>query len=390
MGGSAKLRVLIAGGGIGGLTAAIALQQAGIEAVVFERASDVRRIQVGGGIVLWSNAMKVLQRLGLGDQLRAEGAAIDGQAFRNSHGARITDWPLRDVIAATGAPSVGITRSGLHPILYGALDPGVVRLGTTVTGFEQDAEGVTVQFADGGSERGDLLVIADGRRSGLREKLLGPLPGFPPYGNYVGWDGVADLKGPAAETKVGYQIFGAGSRFIYYPVGGGRLYWLAIAYIPAGGSNPPEGAQPYLLQRFKGWMEPVEALIEATNPTGINRNDIHGGKPLERWGEGRVTLLGDAAHPLTTILAQGACQAIEDTVVLADSLKGAPDPQTGLRRYEANRLARSSHVMALSTAANSTAAQEKPVPAWLRRQVLKVIFPRKVRKDLDEMLVTGP
>ena len=108
------------------------------------------------------------------------------------------------------------------------------------------------------------------------------------------------------------------------------------------------------------------------------------------WGEGRVTLLGDAAHPLTTILAQGACQAVEDTVVLADSLSQAPDPQTGLRRYEAERQARSSHVMALSTAANSTAAQEKPVPAWLRRQVLKVILPRKVRKDLDEMLVTGP
>lgn len=390
MGESGKLRVLIAGGGIGGLTAAIALQRAGIEAVVFERASDVRRIQVGGGIVLWSNAMKVLQRLGLGEQLLAEGASIEGQAFRNSRNGHITDWPLRDVIATTGAPSVGITRSGLHPILYGALPEGVVRLGVTVTGFEQDADGVTVQFADGGTERGDLLVIADGRRSGLREKLLGPLPNFPPYGNYVGWDGVAELQHPATATKVGYQIFGTGSRFIYYPVGGGRLYWLAIAYIPAGGSNPPEGAQAYLLERYRGWMDPVEALIAATPPERINRTDIHGGQPLPRWGEGRVTLLGDAAHPLTTILAQGACQAIEDTVVLADSLSQASDPQAGLRRYEAERLARSSHVMALSTSANSTEALEKPVPAWIRRQVLKVIFPRKVRKQLDEMLVTGP
>ena len=137
-------------------------------------------------------------------------------------------------------------------------------------------------------------------------------------------------------------------------------------------------------------MEPVEALIEATDPAGINRNDIHGGKPLDRWGEGRVTLLGDAAHPLTTILAQGACQAVEDTVVLADSLSQAPDPQTGLRRYEAERQARSSHVRALSTSSISREALEKPVPAWIRRQVLKVIFPRKVRKELDEMLVTGP
>lgn len=390
MGGSGKLRVLIAGGGIGGLTAAIALQRAGIEPVVFERASDVRRIQVGGGIVLWSNAMKVLQRLGLGEPLLAEGAPIQGQAFRNSRGGYITDWPLKEVIAKTGAPSVGITRAGLHPILYGALPEGVVRLGVTVTGFEQDADDATVQFADGGSDRGDVLIIADGRRSGLREKLLGPLPDYPPYGGYVGWDGIADLKGPAAETKVGYQIFGTGSRFIHYPVGGGRLYWLAIAYIPAGGSNPPEGAKAYLRERFRGWMEPVEALIEATDPARINRTDIHGGKPLDRWGEGRVTLLGDAAHPLTTILAQGACQAVEDTVVLADSLSQAPDPQAGLRRYEADRQARSSHVMALSTSSNSSEALEKPVPAWIRRQVLKVIFPRMVRKQLDEMLVTGP
>lgn len=378
-------KALIVGAGIGGLTAAIALRRAGIEAVVFERASDLRKVQVGGGIVLWTNAVHALQQVDMAERALAVATPVERAEFRDSDGALLAGWVPRN---KPGAPSLGVSRAELLPVLAGALDDGVLRLGATCTGFEQDAEGVTARLADGREERGDLLIAADGKESGLRAQLGKTPPGFPPYAHYTLWHGIADpgFAHELAPAGLFGQVFGCGTRFIYYHVGHGRVYWLAKGYVPPGGRDPDGGRKPALLARFGGSPEPAPALIAGTDESGISRMDIFGDAPLESWGAGRVTLLGDAAHPMSTMGGFGAGMAIEDGVALAKCLGAHPDVPAALRAYEAQRIARTTSTMRLSRSMNSSELRERPVPCWIRNRFVKLMFNRAVEPRIQKVL----
>ena len=155
-------RVILIGGGIGGLAAAIALRRSGIEAVVFERETDVLKIQVGGGIHLWTNAMRALQELGLADRIADIGVPIERTEFRTRGGRLLATWPVGEIAHEFGLQDFGISRAELQQLLVESQGDGVVRTGLICTGFEQDASGVTARFSDGSEERGSALVGADG------------------------------------------------------------------------------------------------------------------------------------------------------------------------------------------------------------------------------------
>jgi 2-polyprenyl-6-methoxyphenol hydroxylase-like FAD-dependent oxidoreductase len=364
-------RAIIVGAGVGGLTAAIALRRIGMQPVVFERASDLRKIQVGGGLQVWTNAMKAMRQLDLMDQLVAVSAELEQCNFRSQSGDVFVNWSVCEKSRELGAPSVGVSRVDLHRVLLGALDDGVVHLNSECTGFSQDKDGVSVRFADGREERGELLIAADGGRSTLRNQIVGPEP--VQYAGYSIWQTVGSVGDELPPPELFGMWYGRGKRFIFYRVGGGQQHWAAIVNATPGGGNLPNGPKAALLEWYTGWEKPIESMIAATAESDISRVDMYGRpQPVRTWGSGRATLLGDAAHPVTLNLGQGACQAIEDAVTLAKQLQGAPDVVDGLRAYEAARQDRTATVLTVAWNLGRIGQLKNPILCWLRDKGLRL------------------
>ena len=371
------MRVIVVGGGIGGLTTAIALRRAGLEATVFERAGELR--EIGAGISLWANAMKALKKLGLYDAVRTVGRPLrPGGELRSSTGEVFHEVSAAAMEEGFGDVSVAVHRADLQEVLLGALEPrDAVRLGIDFRGFEQDGDGIVACFADGREERGDLLVGADGLRSTVRARLLGDGP--PRYAGYTAWRGVVELEDDPVPGRAGFEAWGRGGRFGLVKLGRGRVYWFATKNAPEG-EEEAAGRKGELLARFGGWHEPIPAVINATGESDIHYDGVYYREPVKRWGEGRVTLLGDAAHPMTPDLGQGACQAIEDAVALAACLAKEGPVETALKLYEARRADRTAYVVRQSRRLGRLGQLESPLACGLRDAVLKAL-PRRLLKS---------
>jgi 2-polyprenyl-6-methoxyphenol hydroxylase-like FAD-dependent oxidoreductase len=329
------VKALIAGAGTAGLCAAIALGNVGVETTVVEQAAEPRK--VGAGLNLWTNALVALRAVGAEEPVRQAGTEIERKIFLTSTGRVIADWPLGDAGRRLGAPTMGVRRPDLQAALLGALGRDGPRYATACTGFEQDEEGVTVLYEGGDSERADVLIGADGIDSIIRKQILGAAP--PRYSGYTGWRAVLPWED---ERVARFMLFMGrrGSRILTYPVGPEQRYFLATSVVPQGERHDPTTVKSILLERFGDFPEPIPSILGATAAESIMRTDIVDRDPVSRWGEGRVTLIGDAAHPMTPNLAMGACAALEDGVVLAQHLTRADDPQTGLRSFERARMKR--------------------------------------------------
>jgi 2-polyprenyl-6-methoxyphenol hydroxylase-like FAD-dependent oxidoreductase len=352
-------RVLIIGGGIGGLAAAVALKRIGIDAAVFERAPELT--EVGAGLSLWSNAIKALGRLGLADAIVARGSVIGRAQTLTAGGRLLSEAPLGEIGRAAGAPSVCVHRADVQQLLARAA--GVVHLGSVCVGIE-DGDGVTARFADGRTERGELLIGADGIRSAVRAHLHGPFAPRP--AGYVAYRGIARFTLPDDPPDRSRLALGPGSQAGILPCGPGRTYWFATA--PAAGpSGHPKGEA---LARFGDWLPPLPRVIEATDPAAVMRHDVFDLPPVWPWGRGRVTLLGDAAHATTPNLGQGACQAIEDAVVLADRLRTHGPTAAGLRAYEDARRARTERIVRLSRQMGRMLQWKNPLAVWARNRLM--------------------
>jgi 2-polyprenyl-6-methoxyphenol hydroxylase-like FAD-dependent oxidoreductase len=308
------VRVVIAGAGIGGMTAAGALTHKRVEVLVLERAANLDHVRVGGGLHLWPNGQRALDYIGgSSERLREEldpDAYLQRASFDNWRGSAMHEWDTHDTLC--------VTRGGLHRALSDAVPANAVRTDAAVSGYEERDDGVSVMLASGETIEADGLVGADGIQSTIRSQLLGDGP--PRYAGYTTWIGVTEFEHPEAPPGLFRILFGHGARFLYFPVGGGRQYWEASVAVPEGGRDPDGGHRDALLTHFSRYAEPTVPLISATDDAGIVRFDIYDRAPAKSWGSGRVTLLGDAAHPMTNAFGQGANQAMEDAVVLADSL----------------------------------------------------------------------
>jgi 2-polyprenyl-6-methoxyphenol hydroxylase-like FAD-dependent oxidoreductase len=297
---------------------------------------------VGAGLTVQPNAMLALRRIGMDGAVKEAGHVLGAGGLRRWDGKVLSRSDLPAVEAALGAPTVAIHRAALQRLLAEALETaGIeIEMGAEIATYLEGKDRVTVRLRDGGWREGALLIGADGLRSAVRAQLLGD--GEPLYAGYTCWRGVTPEGGPQpAETT---ESWGPGRRFGIVPIGQDWTYWYATLNAPPGGRDEPGRVRESLLRLFAGWHPPVREVLEATPEEAILRNDILHRLPVRKWGEGRVTLLGDAAHPMTPNLGQGACQAIEDAVVLADCLtdclKAAADPAAALRRYEALRIPR--------------------------------------------------
>jgi 2-polyprenyl-6-methoxyphenol hydroxylase-like FAD-dependent oxidoreductase len=363
------MRAIIVGGGIGGAACAIALRRAGIEPTVFERAPEPR--EVGAGISLWSNALRALRAIGADGPVVARGEAMRVAEIRTWRGRVLK----RQEAARFGGDTpviVMIHRAELLAALLGQLPAGTVRFGSECAGVEDTADVATARIVrDGGQSRfsADVLVGADGIRSVVRAGLKGPEPVR--YSGYTCWRGVAEIGHDLVEAGYVAETWGHGSRFGITRIGGGRVYWWAAANAPEGGADAGPG-EP-VTRLFAGWSRPVPQLIAATPAAAIIRNDIVDRPPIRGWGRGRITLLGDAAHPTTPNLGQGGCMAIEDGVVLARKLAGCEDPVAALRSYEASRYARTAMITNASWRIGAVGHWECPAACWARNTVTRLI-----------------
>lgn len=358
-------KALIIGGGIGGLATAIALKQIGLTVEVYERAALLR--EVGAGLSLWANAVKALNYLGLGAAVQSLALPEAAGGIRMASGELLMSTTNAQLAAKFGELSVMVHRAELHDQLRNALGQEL-HLGMECMAVTEEAHGVRVHFRNGEEVLGDLVIGADGLHSQVRAGLHGQQP--PRYAGYTAWRGVTPFDHKRLQPG---ETWGRGVRFGQIPMQGERVYWFA-AYNTAAGQHSPDGEQAELLRLFGNWHDPIRALIAVTPASAILRNDIYDRPPLKQWGRGRVTLLGDAAHPMTPNLGQGACQALEDAVVLAKQLQATADIPSALRAYEAARIPRTTMIVQQSRRVGAVGQWAHPVAVagrnWLVKHLL--------------------
>jgi len=374
--------ILIAGGGIGGLTAGIALRRAGFEVRVFEWASEIR--EVGAGLTIQSNAILALRRIGLDHAVVESGRVLGAGSVRRPDGKVLSRGDLEEIGRAVGAPVVAIHRGTLQRLLIETLGGDAVETGREAAGYEEHAQGVSLRFRDGSRVDGALLIGADGLHSTVRARMLGD--GEPPYSGYTCWRGVTEGE-PALEENT--ETWGRGRRFGTVPIERGRVYWFATLNTPAGGRDEPGRVRSRLQEIFAGWHPPVADVLAATPEEAILRNDILHRLPASRWVEGRTALLGDAAHLMTPNLGQGACQAIEDAVILADCLTRDADP-AALLQYQARRKARVDAVVLAALRLGRLAQMESAPARWLRDRLLTLTPASVTRRQLVRSIRWAP
>jgi 2-polyprenyl-6-methoxyphenol hydroxylase-like FAD-dependent oxidoreductase len=372
---------LIAGGGIGGLAAGIALQQTGWKVTIYEQAAEIKAI--GAGLTLWSNAVKALYRLGMQPELAEMGLPALAGGFFTPKGQLLAGISYAELLEKYGAPSLAVHRADLLEALLKKLEPGSLRLGARLLDFSQESAGVSATFSNGETVQAGLLVGADGIHSRVREKLFGPYPLR--YAGYTAWRGVAPAPVASQPFPAG-ETWGKGQRFGLVPLSRQRVYWFATANRPEKETDNPASRQAELEELFGGWHFPISELIETTPAGTILRNDIYDLPPLNKWTAGRVTLLGDAAHPMTPNLGQGACQAIEDALVLAGCLAKVAEVPVALREYERLRLRRTASIVKKSRQVGTVGQWSNPLLGWLRQGLTRWLLPKLQARQLDPIL----
>ena len=372
------LRAIIVGGGTGGLATAVALRKTGFECLVLEQSEHAHRLSLGTGISLWSNAVLALRELGLEEQVLKAGSVIRTTVTMTDRGRILNQIDIAAIGRLSGAVSVCLPRSELRRILVEALPPAVIRIGARCVSFAVRGDIVIAHMSDGSTTTGDLLIGADGLHSPVRSQLLGTQEPRP--GGYVCWRGLADLH--MANPEVAILATGSGAHAGLFPCGPGHAYWFATR-------NTPPNAELEISNFLDRYPAPVREAIQATAPDTILRHDIVDRIPAPVWGKGPVTLLGDAAHPCTPNLGQGACQALEDALVLAKCLSRPEPVADALRTYELRRQPRTAMVVNESWTMGQILQTESPILVTLRDLVNGSPLGRFLTRRLLSQLLSG-
>jgi salicylate hydroxylase len=376
-------RVAIIGGGIGGLTAANALSRAGIEVAVYEAAAELK--EIGAGVALHANAMRVLRAIGVEDAVRKVAGRSQWQMTRNWKTGRVISKSSRQQQAAAfGLLGATVHRADLLDVLADALPAGIVTLGKRCTEVVPDGDIEVARFADGGEIEADVIVGADGIHSPVRTSLFGPdAPRFTGKICYRSVIPTSAVQGARPDTDLG-QWFGPHGTIVLYPLRGEELINVVCHYDDDSYRHESwvtECSREEVLQRYAGWHESLLRLFAAGDTW--YKWALYDRDPIPQWTRGRVTLLGDAAHPMLPYLGQGACQALEDGAVLATALTAeAADPPSGLARYERTRRPRASRVVLTSRERGLSNHLTSRWAAWQRD--LMIAWRRRVNRGDPE------
>jgi 2-polyprenyl-6-methoxyphenol hydroxylase-like FAD-dependent oxidoreductase len=373
-------KAIIIGAGIGGLSTAIALQKIGWQVEIFDRATDFQ--EAGAGIVLAANAMKVLKLFGVDEQVKGIGARVGRAEIRDNTGILIVNLPTSTQAVRYGSHSYLIHRAELQSILLQKVE-GAVRLQKKLIDIKQDENNVTTFFQDGSRETCDVLIGADGINSAVRD-LLYPASNLR-YSGFTAFRGICEYKDNnyLAEDGGGFEAWGKGKRFGFSQLGNGKVFWFAAVNSPADKAVPLLKRKQEALNHFKGWCEPIEKVIDASINDSILHHAIFDRVPLKKWSKGRVTLLGDAAHPMLPNLGQGGAQSMEDAVVLSNSLKKNMDITEALSVYEKQRIPRTTKVVNQSRKMGRMVQAANPLVMKTRNTLLRSLPSTFIANRLD-------
>jgi len=379
------MKAIIVGAGIGGLTTAIALQQAGIDFEIYEAAPELK--PVGAGIVMASNAMQVFQRLGIERKIINAGLEIVNaygvdQNFKLISGLRVKE----KITSRYGIGSYAFHRGQLQQVLLGEIDERKIHLNKKLTALtHQSNQKVTLSFEDGFVTEAYLVIGADGIKSAVRRNIFGDLPLR--YSGQTCWRGMTKFTLPSGKQFNSYEMWGKqkGLRFGFVPTAPDEVYYFTTFFTNANGKDNGQ-LKEGLLENYSCFGQLAKQIIEATPRENIIRSDIFDLKPITKWWNGRVALLGDAAHATTPNLGQGGCQAVEDAYVIAKCLKEKSSIEKAFEQYQNIRYEKALHVVNMSWSFGKMTNIGNPILQSLRNGFMRIMPESMAIKQLDKIL----
>jgi 2-polyprenyl-6-methoxyphenol hydroxylase-like FAD-dependent oxidoreductase len=373
-------KIDIIGGGIGGLCTAIALRRKGFEVQVFENAPSIQPL--GTGIVLAANAMKALETLGLRQEIMGQGKLLRQFRILSEKGTLLSVANSQALSEQHhSVDNFTIHRADLHTVLLKQLPAGTVHTGKRCLSVHQEASQVVAHFTDGSQAISDGLVACDGIHSAIRQQWL---PGsIPRYAGYTCWRGITQSLPAHFDDTIATETWGSRGRVGIVPLSQGRVYWFACVNAPRNDPGMALLNAQDLAQRFEEYHFPIPQILSGTPAHQTIWNDILDIQPISQFAFDRVALLGDAAHATTPNMGQGACQAIEDALVLAQCLaERGSDIPAAWKAYEKRRVARTTEVVNRSWQIGKIAQLENRWLLLLRNAAMRMIPPSVNDKQL--------
>jgi len=352
---------IVIGAGLGGLSAAIALAKVGIKVQVYEKTQELK--EVGAGIMLYPNAISALRKLGVYEAVAQAGSFGRHGKYITSDGKTLVTLNFETV--GLDKESIGIHRADLQEALADHFGRENIHLGKALTSYKAD-ENVQAKFADGALVEADFLVGADGLYSSVRKQCI--RDGEPRFARCFAWRGIAHGEFEGLPPESGFIAFGKGRQFGGMSVGKNKFYWFGAVADKHGAQGRTKKKD--VLEFFGNWAPPMPQLVKATPDIEILTHDLKDRDPLQYWGKGAMTLLGDAAHPMVPFMGQGGCQALEDSIALGAAMKDSENVEVGLRKYEQMRIARTAEFVKQSRHAQRSSMTSSSLVCALRDFIL--------------------
>ncbi|MFC6999489.1 FAD-dependent monooxygenase [Rufibacter roseus] len=370
----------IIGGGIAGLSTAIALQKIGLSTTIFDAAPKFE--PVGAGLALAANAIKGFLRLGIAEEVISKGNCLNGFHIFDANGKLINRTDSRAMSQKYGLDNFVIHRASLHQVLVAQLPQNSMRAEKKAIRADQTAKGVTVHFQDNTSATFDYVIVADGINSLLRQQLL---PSSKPrYAGYTCWRGVID--NPGHQAQYASETWGRAGRVGWTPLADNKIYWFACVNSPQNNPKMKAMEAEDLQRHFHGYHSPISSLFAHTKPDQLLWHDIYDLKPIQNFAFQNILFIGDAAHATTPNMGQGACQAVEDAVVFADELQKDFDFPAAAQRFEQRRIPRTHWITRQSRFLGEVAQSSNPffislrnfglrnLPNWVNEKQLEKVY----------------
>ncbi len=365
------MRGIIVGAGIGGLSTAIAMQMRDINVKVFEAATSLN--PVGAGILVPPNAMTILDRYNLTQQVRGGGCPIESLIVLDSEGKSISKTPGHYSKNGIVYHTIAIHRGALQKILLSALAPDTVFTDKQCVAVSSGVHGAEATFRDGTKVYGEFLVGADGIHSRVRESIFPDSPLR--YSGQTCWRGVSNMTLPPKWLMQLTEVWGAGLRFGFVPIADAQVYWYATQREDAGGIDDSTNIKQQLFDLYGEFLDPVGEILSHTNPSSIIRDDLSDLMPLTSWFSNSVILVGDAAHASTPNLGQGGAQAIEDSWVLAEKVATCETLQNAFESFQVSRVAKVKKIVNVSWQIGKATNISNTIACTIRNTLFRCVPP---------------